>query len=119
MLSSCYKLTSLDLRNFNTSSLTSIAYMFNRCYVLTSLDLSNFDTSSITRMHYYEYGLTHCVKSVHDVDLQRYEDFKAKYDPNFSFDKKGGAGSNKIQWPDENSRGGNKPSNDDDLDLYS
>ena len=69
---------------------------------------------------HFEYGLTHCVKSVHDVDLQRYEDFKAKYDPNFSFDKKGGAGANKIQWPDDN-KGGKKPSsnNDDDLDLYS
>ena len=59
------------------------------------------------------------VKSVHDVDLQRYEDFKAKYDPNFSFDKKGGAGSNKIQWPDENKGGSKQNKNEDDLDLYS
>ena len=33
------------------------------------------------------------------------------YDPNFSFDKKGEVGANKIQWPDDN-RGGSKPSND-------
>jgi hypothetical protein len=67
---------------------------------------------------HFEYGLTQCVKSVHDVDLQIYEDFKAKYESNFSFDKKGGVGANKIQWPDDN-RGGSKPRKDDYLDLYS
>ena len=62
---------------------------------------------------------------VHDVDLQRYEDFKAKYDPNFSFDKKGGSGANKIQWPDGQSsssaqaQSSSKVQKDDDLDLYS
>lgn len=65
---------------------------------------------------HFEYGMAHCVKSVHDVDLQRYEDFKAKYDPNFSFDKNG-RNVNKLDWPDEKggkgSRGG-----DDGLDLY-
>ena len=70
----------------------------------------------LTRKH-FEYGLTHCVQSVHDVDLQRYQDFKAKYDPSFSFDKKGGVGGKKIQWPDEVGRGAVQPS--DDLDLYS
>ena len=39
--------------------------------------------------------------------MQRYEDFKAKYDPNFSFDKKGGAGANKMKWPYEN-KGANR-----------
>ena len=79
----------------------------------------NDDPVPMLLKRHFEYGLTHCVKSVHDVDLQRYEDFKAKFDPNFSFDKKGKAGANKIQWPDD--KGGKKssPSNDDDLDLYS
>ena len=59
------------------------------------------------------------MKSVHDVDLQRYEDFKAKYDPNFSFEKKGKQG-NKIQWPGEGSSSSQaKQDNNDDLDLYS
>ena len=62
----------------------------------------------------------HLIKKEELVLIKLYEDFKAKYDPNFSFDKKGGAGANKIQWPDDN-KGGKKPSsnNDDDLDLYS
>ena len=84
--------------------------------------MSDDPVPMLMRRH-FEYGLAHCVKSVHDVDLQRYEDFKAKYDPNFSFEKKGGGG-NKIQWPDGKSDGNsqqaqNKKSNDDDLDLYS
>ena len=49
----------------------------------------NEDPLPMLMRRHFEYGLTLCVKSVHDVDLQRYENFKAKYDPNFSFDKKG------------------------------
>lgn len=48
----------------------------------------NDDPVPMLMKRHFEYGLTHCVKSVHDVDLQRYEDFKAKYDPNFSLIKK-------------------------------
>jgi transitional endoplasmic reticulum ATPase len=81
--------------------------------------IMNDDPVPMLLKRHFEYGLTHCVKSVHDVDLQRYEDFKAKYDPNFSFDKKGGAGANKIQWPDDNKGGKKSSNNDDDLDLYS
>ncbi len=79
----------------------------------------NDDPVPMLMKRHFEYGLTHYVKSVHDVDLQRYEDFKAKYEPNFSFDKKGGVGANKTQWPDGNSEGNKINSNDDDLDLYS
>ena len=76
----------------------------------------------LTKRH-FEYGLAHSVKSVHEVDLQRYEDFKAKYDPNFSFDKKGGK-SNKLNWPDGNNVSSSQNQNnqggaDDELDLYS
>ena len=50
MFSYCSMLTSLDLSNFDTSSVTNMAYMFNYCSGLTSLDLSNFDTSNVTNM---------------------------------------------------------------------
>ena len=43
-------LTSLDLSNFNTSSVTNMNNMFGNCELLTSLDLSNFNTSSVTNM---------------------------------------------------------------------
>ena len=72
----------------------------------------------LTKRH-FEFGLAHCVKSVHDVDLQRDEDFKAKYDPNFSFEKKGGQ-TNKIQWPGAGESSSQiQQNNNDDLDLYS
>lgn len=48
-------LRSLDLSNVNTSSCTSMMYMFRNCYLLTSLDLSNWDTSSVTSMYYMFY----------------------------------------------------------------
>ena len=46
----CGYIKSLDLSNFNTSSVTDMSYMFSDCSGLTSLDLSNFNTSSVTDM---------------------------------------------------------------------
>lgn len=48
----CYKLTSLDLSNFDTSAVTDMRGMFSGCSGLASLDLSNFDTSAVTGMAY-------------------------------------------------------------------
>lgn len=50
MFSGCNKLLSLDLSNFDTSNVTSMASMFNNCASLTSLNISNFDTSNVTDM---------------------------------------------------------------------
>lgn len=73
----------------------------------------------ITKRH-FEFGLANCRKSVTDLDLSKYEDFKRKFDPSFA-GQKGGNIVNKIRWPDESqSVSSNKPaSKDDDLDLYS
>ena len=48
MFSGCSSLTSLDLSNFDTSQVTSMAGMFSECSSLTILDLSSFDTSKVT-----------------------------------------------------------------------
>lgn len=50
MFYNCYKLTSLDLSNFDTSNVTSMGSMFGSCSGLTELDLSSFDTSKVTDM---------------------------------------------------------------------
>ena len=42
-------LISLNLNNFNTSSVIDMGYMFSNCETLSSLDLSNFNTN---RVHY-------------------------------------------------------------------
>ena len=52
MFNYCSKLTSLDLSNFDTSSVIDMSFMFRSCSNLTSLDVSNFDTSSVTNMAY-------------------------------------------------------------------
>ena len=49
MFYNCYRLTSLDVSEFNTSNVTSMSYMFAG-YRLTSLDVSGFNTSKVTNM---------------------------------------------------------------------
>ena len=61
MFYNCRSLTSLNLSNFDTSSVMDMSYMFRDCRSLTSLDVTNFDTSSVTDMSYMFYycsGLT-------------------------------------------------------------
>lgn len=48
--SDCTKVTSLDLSSWNTSKVTDISYMFYNCNGLTSLNLSGWDTSNVTNM---------------------------------------------------------------------
>ena len=43
-------LTSLDLSSFNTANVTTMAYMFSGCSGLTSLNLSSFNTAKVTNM---------------------------------------------------------------------
>jgi len=42
--------TSIVFNNFDTSRVTSLAYMFDLCTQLTTLDLSGWDTSNVTRL---------------------------------------------------------------------
>ena len=56
MFDNCSNLTTLDLSNFNTSSVTDMGGMFNNCSGLKSLDLSNFNTSSVTSMGFMFYN---------------------------------------------------------------
>ena len=51
MFSDCSNLISLNLSNFNTSSVTSMSSMFNGWAKLESLDLSYFDTSQVNNMY--------------------------------------------------------------------
>ena len=50
LFAGCSALTSLDLRNFNTSNVIDMSNMFNGCTSLTSLDLSDFNTNNVTGM---------------------------------------------------------------------
>ena len=45
------KLTSLDISNFDTNKVTSMASMFENCFVLTSIELSFIKTSNVKDMY--------------------------------------------------------------------
>ena len=76
MFSSCSSLVSLDLSNFNTSSVTIMHKMFNGCSKLISLDLANFDTSCVTNID--------CI--IYDCPKLEYVNLKkAKIDSNYTF----------------------------------
>lgn len=50
MFDGCVSLTNLDLSTWDTSSVTSMTYMFFGCYRLTSLDVTRWDTSGVKNM---------------------------------------------------------------------
>ena len=52
MFYACASLTSLDFGNFTTTSVTSMYSMFSGCASLVSLDLRSFNTSNVTNMSY-------------------------------------------------------------------
>ena len=77
------------------------------------------DTVPMISKRHFEWGLANCRRSVTDLDLSKYEDFKRKFDPTFTAQKSGNVVS-KIKWPDGDSVGQSRQANkDDDLDLYS
>ena len=68
MFRDCKVLTSLDLSNFNTSSVTNMSYMFRGCDSLAGIDLGSFDTSSVTNMSNMFYGCN----SLTNLDLSNF-----------------------------------------------
>lgn len=69
----------------------------------------------ITRTHFEE-ALHGARVSVKKEDLDRFEEFRCKFDPVYSKNKKGTAAA-KINWPEDNSSQFQQNANDDD-DLY-
>jgi len=53
MFSGCSALTTLDVSNFDTSSVYKMEHMFSGCSSLTILDLSNFDTSKAIKSNMF------------------------------------------------------------------
>lgn len=69
MFSGCSSLTSLDLSNFNTSAVTQMNNMFRECSHVTSLDVSSFDTSKVTNM----YGMFEICRVLTSLDLSNFD----------------------------------------------
>ncbi|EHK9937585.1 BspA family leucine-rich repeat surface protein, partial [Enterococcus faecium] len=45
------KVTTIDMRGFDVSNVTNMAWMFRHCSNLTNVDVSNLDTSNVTNMN--------------------------------------------------------------------
>ena len=69
MFDQCSSLTNLDLSSFNTSNVTNMRAMFSGCSSLTNLDLSSFNTSNVTGMSYMFSGCS----SLATLDLSSFD----------------------------------------------
>ena len=58
MFSGCSSLSSIDITNFNISSVKRTGHMFENCTSLTELNLTNFAENVIDNM---DYGLYVCI----------------------------------------------------------
>ena len=65
MFYECSSLESINLTNFNTSLVTRMDYMFYRCYSLKSINLSSFNTSLVTHMDH----MFHDCSSLESIEL--------------------------------------------------
>lgn len=83
----------------------------------------NFDpVPEITRKHFEE-ALSTARRSVTNLDLEKFEQFRRKFDPSFankSASSQTGQAKHTIKWPTQpgQSQGSSRPANNDD-DLYS
>ncbi|OMJ83515.1 hypothetical protein SteCoe_15547 [Stentor coeruleus] len=76
----------------------------------------------INRRHFEE-ALNNARKSVTNLDLNKYDQFRRKFDPVYASRQGGGQAASSFKWPDRDVIGmsgpvGSAPANDDD-DLYS
>ena len=76
----CTSLTSIDISNFNTENVISMAALFEGCSSLTSLNLSNINTD---RVQFMFYMFNNC-KSLKYLDISSFSDNSSSSFFNFS-----------------------------------
>lgn len=69
------KLSSLDLRHFNTSNVTTMEGMFNSCSNLANLNISSFDTSNVENM---QFMFKNC-SNLTNLNISSFDTSKVKY----------------------------------------
>ena len=72
----------------------------------------------ITRSHFEE-AMANARRSVTAYDLQKFEQFRTKFDPAYAAKVGKGTQRSNINWPDDNSSQFKKQNDDDEEDLYS
>ena len=69
MLQSCSSLTTLDVSNWDTSSVTAMNAMFSNCFSLTTLDVSGWDSSSVTNMSFMFFNCSFLKADLSGLDI--------------------------------------------------
>ena len=69
MFCGCESLTSLDLSKWDTGNVTDMSYMFSECEQLQTLNVNNFDTSNVYNM----YGMFSGCKNLQTLDLSNFQ----------------------------------------------
>ena len=64
-----------DIKNWNTSSVTNMYYMFRNCDGLTNIDLSTWNVSKVTDMRYMFYDCN----NLEAIDLTNWNTSKVNY----------------------------------------
>ena len=62
-------LTTLDLKNLDTSNVTDTNYMFGDCILLKTIDVSNFDMSKVTNMRCMFYNCS----NLEEIDVSNFD----------------------------------------------
>ena len=69
MFGFCEKLTSINVSDWNTQSVTDTGFMFNRCKSLVNLDVSKWDTSQVTNMS----AMFMICKTLSELDVSKWK----------------------------------------------
>jgi len=76
MFRSCSSLTTLDVSLWDTSSVTNMAGMFNSCTSLTTLNVSSWDTSSVSNMSYMFFNCSSLKADLSGLDIASVTNFE-------------------------------------------
>ena len=74
MFSGCYKLTSVNVFNFDTGKVTDMSGMFENCFALTSLFVATFNTENVENME----GMFRGCRTLPTLDLSYINTSKVK-----------------------------------------
>lgn len=71
----CHNLIEFDLKDFDTSDVTTMKKMFYNCYKMEKLNISSFNTSKVTNMSYMFY----ICNNIYKLDLSSFDFSSIKY----------------------------------------
>ena len=74
MFNECKSLKTLDMPNFDTSSVTNMEKMFNECNLIEEIKFSNYNTSLVTNMNEMFNNCLHLIK----LDISNFDTYQVE-----------------------------------------